>query len=125
MWLMIISDIILPVVMIVGGIIMNKHCPKRINILVGYRTRRSMKNMDTWKFAHDYCGKLWLKLGWITIILSALILALFYRSDEDTLRMTSNVLMIIQFVILLISVYLTERSLKMHFNDDGTCKTYK
>lgn len=122
MWLMFISDIILPIVMIVGGMIMTKHCPKRINTLVGYRTRRSMKNMDTWKFAHDYCGKLWLKLGWITIILSALILVLFYQSNEDTLVMTSNALIIIQFVILLISVYLTERALKMHFYDDGTHK---
>ena len=122
MGLMFISDIILPVIMIVGGAIMTKHCPKHINTVVGYRTRRSMKNMDTWKFAHNYCGKLWLKLGCITIIPSALVLVLFCHSNEDTIAMMSKALIIIQFVILIISVCLTERALKMHFNNDGTRK---
>ena len=45
-----------------------KHCPKHINGMLGYRTTRSMKNMDTWKFAHDYCGKLWWKIGWVMIL---------------------------------------------------------
>ena len=57
---MLICDLIIPIVMIIGGRMMWKHCPKHINGIVGYRTTRSMKNMDTWKFAHDYCGKLWL-----------------------------------------------------------------
>ena len=41
---------------------MSKYPPKEINGIIGYRTTMSRKNMDTWKFAHDYCGKLWLKL---------------------------------------------------------------
>ena len=52
-------DLIVPIVMIIGGRMMWKHCPKSINGIVGYRTHRSTKNMDTWKFAHEYCGKLW------------------------------------------------------------------
>ncbi|MDO4554333.1 MAG: SdpI family protein, partial [Lachnospiraceae bacterium] len=28
-----------------------------MNGLKGYRTSRSMKNMDTWKFAHEYSGR--------------------------------------------------------------------
>ena len=58
-WFMLICDLIIPIVMLIGGRMMWKHCPKHINGIVGYRTARSMKNMDTWKFAHDYCGKLW------------------------------------------------------------------
>ena len=60
-WFMLICDLIVPIVMIIGGRMMWKHCPKSINGIVGYRTNRSMKNMDTWKFAHKYCGKLWWK----------------------------------------------------------------
>ena len=36
--------------MIACGWMMWKHCPKNIDGLVGYRTSRSMRNMDTWKF---------------------------------------------------------------------------
>ena len=63
-WFMLICDLIIPIVMIIAGRMMWKHCPKSINGIVGYRTNRSMKNMDTWKFAHEYCGKLWWKIGW-------------------------------------------------------------
>lgn len=34
--------------MILGGRIMWKHSPKNINCVIGYRTSRSMKNIDTW-----------------------------------------------------------------------------
>ena len=28
-----------------------------VNFVFGYRTSMSMKNKDTWEFAHKYCGK--------------------------------------------------------------------
>ena len=34
-----------------------KKAPKEINSVFGYRTSMSMKNKDTWEFAHKYCGK--------------------------------------------------------------------
>ena len=43
-WFMLICDLIIPVV--IGGRMMWKHCPKHINGMSGYRTIRSMKNMD-------------------------------------------------------------------------------
>ena len=55
-WFMLICDLIIPIAMVIGGRMMWKHYPKNINSMSGYRTTRSMKNMDTWKFANDYCG---------------------------------------------------------------------
>ena len=97
-WFWLICDLLIPFVMIVVGRMSWKHCPKNINSLIGYRTTRSMKSMDTWKFAHEYCGKLWWKLGWLIMILTALM------------------------HVLIISIYPTEKALKEHFNDDGTRK---
>ena len=45
-WFMLICDLIIPVVMVISGRMMWKHCPKHINGMLGYRTTRSMKNMD-------------------------------------------------------------------------------
>jgi len=56
------------VIMIGVGYMMYKHPPKSINAIYGYRTARSMKNDETWKFAHDCCGRLWFKLGFILLI---------------------------------------------------------
>lgn len=58
MYVLFICNLLIPVVVIVTGRIMWKHYPKNINGLVGYRTTRSMKNMDTWRFANEYCGRL-------------------------------------------------------------------
>lgn len=119
-WFMFICDLMIPIVMIIAGRMMWKHCPKSINGIVGYRTTLSMKNMDTWKFAHGYCGKLWWKLGWLMIIPSALIHILLCHSDENTIGIAGGILVTIQSIILVISIYPTEKALKKHFNDDGT-----
>ncbi|MBE6050474.1 MAG: SdpI family protein [Clostridium sp.] len=61
-WLL-ICTLIVPITLLIVGSCFVKHIPKNINGIVGYRTSRSMKNKDTWKFAHEYCGKLWVKFG--------------------------------------------------------------
>lgn len=60
---MFFCNILIPIIMIIAGYMMYKNPPKEINCIIGYRTRRSMKNKDSWKFAHDYGGRLWFKLG--------------------------------------------------------------
>ena len=65
---MFIFNLLIPVLMIIFGRIMYKHAPKSINGVYGYRTSMSMKNEDTWKFAHDDCGRLWYKIGLIMLI---------------------------------------------------------
>ena len=57
-WFIFVFDLLIPVLMILSGKAMQNHCPKNINGMIGYRTPRSMKNMDTWKYAHEYCGGL-------------------------------------------------------------------
>lgn len=99
-----------------------KRCPKSINSVIGYRTTRSMKNMDTWKFAHNYCGRLWWKLGFIMIVPSALIHIPFYQSDDATVGILGMFLVAIQCIVLIASVFPTESALKKAFNDDGTRK---
>ena len=119
MYVLFFCNLLIPVVVIVTGRIMWKHYPKNINGLVGYRTTRSMKNMDTWKFAHNYCGKLWWKIGWVMVIPSALIHIPLYHSDKNTIGFAGIILVTIQCFIMILSIYPTEKALKKHFNDDG------
>ena len=121
-WFWLICDLFIPLVMIVVGRMTWKHCPKNINSLIGYRTTRSMKNMDTWKFAHEYCGKLWWKLGWLIMILTALMYIPLYQGNDNMVGIAGVVLITIQCTVLIISIYPTEKALKEHFNDDGTRK---
>lgn len=81
-----------------------------------------MKNMDTWKFANDYCGRLWWKIGFVMILPSILMHIPFYRSDEETIGIVGIILVTIQVIILVTSIIPTETALRKTFNEIGTRK---
>lgn len=120
-WSILICDCIIPVLMIIAGRMMRKHCPKKINGIVGYRTKMSMINMDTWKFAHDYAGKLWWKIGVGLLGPTMLIHIPFYGASDDTMGILSIIIIIVvQLAFLIGSIFPTEKALKNNFNEDGT-----
>ena len=99
-----------------------KHCPKQINSVVGYRTKMSMINMDTWKFAHDYAGKLWWKAG-IGLLGPALLIHIpFYGASDGAIGILSIIIIVIQLVFLFGTIFQTEKALKNNFNEDGKIK---
>lgn len=116
-WFMFVCDLLIPLLLMIAGRMMWKHCPKKINDIYGYRTRRSKRNMETWKFAHDYCGRLWWKWGWILLIISSVAHFPFIHSDEDTIGILGTILCVIQLATLFGTVFMTERTLKKEFPD--------
>ena len=121
-WYIFISDLLVPVIMVLGGWFMEKHCPGKINSLLGYRTRRSMTNHDTWEFAHRHCGKLWKRVGLILLVATILTHLPFYGSGEDAIGTLSLVVLGIQLAVLTVSIFPTESALKKTFREDGSRK---
>ena len=121
-WFMFICDLIIPGVMIICGRMMWKHTPKTINGIIGYRTARSMKNIETWKFAHEHSGRLWWRIGWVMLLPSALVHIPFYRSPNNVIGIAGGVLCTIQCIALIVSVFPTESALKRNFTDEGARK---
>ena len=118
-WFMLCCDVLIPVLMIIAGRMMWKRPPKTINGTVGYRTSRSMMNMDTWNFAHDYCGRLWWKIGWIMLVPSILIHVPLYGRSENAIGIVCGILITVQTIVLIVSIFPTERALKRTFTDSG------
>ena len=46
----------------------------------------------------------------------------FYNSNEDTIGIVATIVMTIQLIVLITSIFPTEIALKKTFNDDGTRK---
>lgn len=107
MWFLLIFDCFIPLIMIICGRFMWKHYSKEINGFIGYRTNWSMKNMDTWKFAHEYIGQLWWKLGWILLVLTILVHIPFYSWIHLSL-----VILVVHSICMIGSILLTEKALK-------------
>lgn len=118
MYFLFLCNLLIPIIMIIVGRMMWKHCPAGINWVIGYRTKRSMKNMETWNFAHEYCGRLWWKIGWITLILSALAQLPFLNGNDEQLGILSVILCTVQCVLLIIPIFPTEAALKRTFKDN-------
>ena len=122
MWfyiMMFICNLLIPIIMLICGFFMYKHPPKEINWIIGYRTKMSRKNKDTWTFAHDYCGRLWIKLGLLLLILTIIIQIPFVHSSENTIGYMTLVIEGIQIVTLLGSILIVERALKKTFDEHG------
>ncbi len=119
---MLICDLLIPIILMIAGRMMWKHCPQKINMVYGYRTKRSMINTETWKFAHDYCGKLWWKLGFILLVLSVLVHIPFYGSNDDVIGTLGVYISTIQLIVLITSIIPVEIALKKTFSKDGVRK---
>lgn len=121
-WYMFFCNSLYSIAMILGGWFMWKHCPKSVNTICGYRTRRSKKNLDTWIFANENCGKRWWKIGWIMLIPTILVQIPFYGKSDDVIGNISLLLCVIECAVLLGSIFPTEKALKETFHEDGTRK---
>ena len=56
-WIPLLFTTIFAIAMVGGGLFLWKCPPKNINGLIGYRTKRSMQNQESWDFAQRYAGK--------------------------------------------------------------------
>ncbi|MBO4911595.1 MAG: SdpI family protein [Butyrivibrio sp.] len=115
-WFMMATNCFIPALMIVLGWLLWKHYPKEINGMLGYRTKRSMKNAETWKFGNEYCGRLWNRLGLLLIIPSIIVLIPLFTSSEETLANVCVPLIVFQLVLLVGSIIPTEIALKKKFS---------
>lgn len=116
---MLIMELVVPLIMIGFGICFSKNAPKEINQVFGYRTTRSMKNQETWKFAHNYSGKLWKRIGLIMTPIIVIVMLFSYGKDINYVSNFGLVITGIQIIVLIVSIFPVEVALKRNFDKDG------
>lgn len=119
---MFIMNLLIPIIMIGFGKVFLNNPPAEINSWYGYRTSMSRKNKDTWDFAHHYCGKIWVKCGWITLILSTIIMLFLIGKGIKVVGIGSGIVSTLQCVVLLGSIIPTEIALKKKFDKNGNLR---
>ena len=119
---MLVMDLLFPAIMILMGRYFMKSSPKEINYIFGYRTNMSMKNKDTWNFAHKYIGKLWFYLGLLLIPITVIPMLFVLGGTEDVVGTMGCIICVIDLIILIVPIFPTERALKMNFDKDGNRK---
>ena len=115
-------DLIIPFTMIIFGKIFIKNAPKKINYVFGYRTEMSMKNQNTWEFAHKYCGRLWFRIGLIMIPATFICMIPFKGETADYIGKIGGILCLFQVIALAASIIPTEIALRKNFYKSGLKK---
>ena len=113
--LILISLLPPPAIMIIFGLLWKNHPPKSINWLYGYRSSRSMKDEETWKFAHEYQGRLWRWTGSLLLVLILIYSLLFTKSYKEI----PSWVFYGELVILILTIIPTEIALWRKFDKDG------
>lgn len=119
---MLVMGLLFPAIIILFGAVFTKTAPKKINYIFGYRTDMSMKNRDTWEFAHKYIGKLWFRLGLLLIPITVLPMLFVIGKTENIVGKVGLIVSFINTVVLIVPIFFSEKALNKTFDKDGKRK---
>lgn len=123
MWfLMLGCNLLIPVIMLIAGRLFMKSAPREINWILGYRTMMSMKNQDTWQFAHTVAGKFWFRWGWVALAIAVVPMLFVLGQSEGLIAIVGLVAMFVLSFPLLAVVPYTEKALRNTFDKEGNRK---
>ena len=104
---------------VVAGIVLIKNSDMEINDTFGYRTPRSTKNQETWRFANIYSGKIFIiggSIGLALIVAAALIMK--SMGVTKSVWLVGVILeLVIVFTVIPINMISTENQLIKRFDD--------
>lgn len=116
---MLCTTLLIPALMIALGARFRRRAPKKINYFFGFRTRRSMASREAWDFAHHQLGKLWVPVGWATLILSAAVMLRARTWGVGAVSALGTGVTLAQLPALILPALLTERRLRRRFDENG------
>ena len=119
---MLAMGLLYPAIMILFGAVFTKAAPKKMNYIFGYRTDMSMKNRDTWEFAHKYFGKLWFRLGLLLILITVIPMLFVIGNTQNVVAAVGLIVSFVNTVTLIVPIFFTEKALNKAFDKDGNRK---
>lgn len=106
-----VTDLLIPLTMIMIGYVLYKNPLKDMDSGLGYRTKRAIKSIETWRYANTLCGEYWLKIG-IGLFIFIVFEKVFIMIKPEYLSIIN---MAIEITALIIPMPLIERKLKGKF----------
>ena len=116
---MFIMVLLIPLTMIFFGWLLFRKTPKEINYVYGYRTKRSMMNEETWRFANQYFGKVWYLCGLILAPISVIAIGIVFGKGPGTVGTVGGIITMLQMLPLIGAIVPTESELKKNFDENG------
>ena len=104
----------MPIVMYFCGYLL-KHCADaKINGWIGYRTNRSRQSRETWEFANNYAGRLWIRWSGFLLLGTAIVTVVLYFAGANA-EIWSPIVMLLQVAMMILTIPVVEKALKKRF----------
>ena len=116
-------NLLIPATMLIAGKLFMLQKQGGINRIIGYRTAMSMKNEDTWRFAHSCAGKFLWVCGWIFLPLGVIPMLFVLGCPENTVSIAGLCVTGGSLVPLFGCIVYTEIALRKVFDKNGNRKT--
>ena len=113
-------NLLIALLMLISGKLFSARAPGKINTLFGYRTTMSMKNRDTWEFAHKFMGKQLWSWGWGCVAVVVAAMSLLRGRSEGLVQKVGIGLCIAMVAVYIVLAVRTENALKEVFHEDGS-----
>ncbi|EJP85790.1 MULTISPECIES: SdpI family protein [Bacillus] len=93
-------SLLIGIIFILVSILMKKKPPLDVNLMYGYRTKRSMKNKKLWDAGNRYSAEIMIQNGYLIIVLGTIISLVFKNpSTSILLIMGAMILLIISMIV--------------------------
>ncbi len=119
-WLLITFLVLLvPLSMITIGILLLRTSLVGINSFFAYRSRRARKSKETWKFAHNFLGRIWLILGIIFLPLYTMVMFFTLNQGDSVVALVCGILILVSALPIILPILFVERGLHKKFDIFG------
>ena len=118
-----LCNLIIPATMILAGLIGVLTPPaksmKDVGGISGYRSKRSMRTVDTWNFANYNAGISYLFAGFYMIFATGVLCVILSRFSSAVIHGATVVIVLIQIVIFIMPMISVEKKLERYFDSSG------
>lgn len=115
----IIESIFMSLIMIGAGVMCKNGANDNPQNGIGYKTKLSRKNADTWKEANKYGGNVFIMCGALYIVLTLMLCIVFYHRFNDIIAILLDIGIV---PVILIGICVSEIHLRSIFDKDGNRK---
>ena len=118
-WFLFLYNLLIPVTMIISGHALATRAPREINNAFGYRTRRSMRSIETWQFAHRYCGRFSFRSGWLLVIVGFAVQIPVFGESTVTVGLVALAVFVLEVFMMFLTFFRTEEALRKEFGEEA------
>lgn len=123
MEVLLIINIVIAFAVLLGGCVMKKYSSNDKEMKYGFRTESATSSFEAWNYANTACGKQWIIIGIVYLMLGIpAIFLMYYFKGDNIARALSLVYSVVLIANVVYSCNSVSKELQNKFDENGIPK---